>query len=189
MRDKIIEMLKHGLSQTVVASAVGCSDGYVSQILAEEGVREDIALAKIGDLERAVKVDTKIDDIEDLVLERLRNLAPFITRASEAARVFETLNSAKRKVPEVSGINSTPTAPLVQINISQQAAVAFKLSADQQVVEVDGRSMATLPSRVLANRLKEIQTSRPQITDAKSAQDVLVKIEQGIPATSLAHVL
>ncbi len=32
VRDKVVEMLSRGYSQTVVAAAVGCQDAYISQL-------------------------------------------------------------------------------------------------------------------------------------------------------------
>jgi len=38
--------------------------------------------------------------------------------------------------------------------------VHFKLTTDQQVIEVEGRSMVPMQSQNVAKRLKELQTSR-----------------------------
>lgn len=189
MKEKIIEMLKNGIPHSAVARACGVDPSYVTQLMGDEQIREEVALAKVANLEENLKVDQQISKIEKLALNRVEQLIPFVSRPSEAVRVFEAMNSARKKTEEVTGLNQNPTAPLVEIHISAAAAVAFKMNNTQQVVEVDGRSMATLPSRTLMNKLKEKQEARPLISDATTAQEILEKIEQGIPQLSIANVL
>lgn len=188
MKDRIIEMLGNGIPPSAVANAVGCDPSYVSQLMSDDGVRAIVAEAKLKDIESSIKVDNMIEDIERLALERMRSLIPFCSRPLEAIRMFEAVNGAKKRTPETTGV-LTPTAPIVQINISAAAAVAFKLSSDQQIVEIDGRSTATLPTKSLNTLLKERQDARPLITDATTANSLLQKIEQGIPELSIMHVL
>lgn len=188
MKEKIIEMLSNGIPQHLVASACGVSNGYVSQLMSDEGIFAQVAEAKIKNVEKSLLVDDMMDDIEALALEKMKALLPFITRPLDAARLFQTVNGAKRRTAEVVGLQN-PTAPTVQINIATSAAVQFKLSSDQQVVEVDGRSLTTLPTRQLVERLKEVKESRPLLSDATTAQQMLDKISVGLPAGTIANVL
>ena len=188
MRERIIELLGHGISHSAVAAAVGCEPSYVTQLVDEEGIAEQITEKKLHRLEQSAEVDSDIDDLEKMALNRMRQLLPFITRPMDAARVFQTLNSAKKKTPEIV-TGDRPTAPVVQLNIPVNVAVQFKLSSDQQVVEVDGRSMSTLPSSALNTKLRERKESRPAITDATTAAQLITGIERGIPAQSLVNVL
>lgn len=188
MKEKIIQMLGNGLTPSIISKALGCDPSYISQLMADEGIRLQVAEERIKDLDRAVKADDLADEIEFAALEKMRALLPFVSRPLDAARIYQTVNGAKRKTQEVTA-NSTPTAPLVQIQISQEAAVKFRLSSDQQVVEVDGRSMSTLPVRELNQRLKDRADARPAITDQTTAAQLIKGIEDGIPEDSLAHVL
>jgi hypothetical protein len=189
VRDKIIDLLSQGLPQGVVAKACGVDDSYVSQLMADEDIRTQVITAKTKKVEDGVKVDNRIENIESLALERMENLLPYVTKPMDLARIFQVVNGAKKRTAELTGLNTNPTAPLVQINISMEAATQFKLSSDKQVVEVDGRSMATLPARMLSEKLAERKANAPLITDATNALQLLDRIEEGIPADSLAHVL
>lgn len=189
MNDRIIHLLKAGVPQTAVAKACGVTDGYISQLMADEGIRQEVAEARVGDVETGVAIDTKIRGIEEAALNRLDDLVQYCSKPAELLRIFEVMNGAKKRTEQVTGLNQNSTAPMVQINISQQAAVALRISSDNQVVEVDGRSMATLPSKQLNNKLLERRAAMPLISDAKTAEQLLSRIEEGIPADSLAHVL
>ncbi len=188
-RDRIVELLCQGLPNGVVAKACGVDDSYVSQLMADEEIRAQVLIAKTKKVEEGVQLDNTIEEVEKTALERMRDLLPYVTKPMDLARIFQTVNGAKKRTAELSGINTTQTAPLVQINISMEAATQFKLSSDKQVVEVDGRSMATLPARALTEKLIERRANLPQISDATTALQLLDRIEEGIPADSLAHVL
>ena len=58
VEDKIIELLGRGYSQTVVASAVGCDDSYISQLMAKEEVRNQVATLRLQHV--AVHVEMEI---------------------------------------------------------------------------------------------------------------------------------
>lgn len=189
MDDRIIQLLKHGIPPSAVARAVGVDPSYISQLMSDEGIRTEVAEARVGDVEKGVTVDKYITDLEEAALERLNGLVPYCSKPAELLRIFEVMNGAKKRTSEVTGLNQNSTAPLVQINISQQAAVALRISQDNQVIEIDGRSMATLPGKTLVRQLAERREAMPLISDAKTAGELLNRIEEGIPADSMAHVL
>jgi hypothetical protein len=187
-RDKIIEMLSRGYSQTVVSAAVGCTDGYISQVVADPEVRDLISAKRLEVLSRRVEADDSIDDLETKALKRLHQLIPMIIKPMEALRVFEVANKATRKTKEP--VSADTRGTIVNIVMPEIAAVHFKLSSDRQVVEVEGRSMATLPSQQLNQKLSERQIARvPQITDASSALEMLNKIQIGVPKQQVRNVL
>src|SRR6478609_1276475 len=173
MNDRIIQLLKHGIPPSAVAKAVGCDPSYISQLMADENIREEVSLARVNDVEKGVTVDSQIKNIEEKALQRLDDLVAYVSKPTELLRIFEVMNTAKKRTEEITGLNQQSTAPLVNITISQHAAVALRISSDNQVVEVDGRSMATLPSKQLTERLKERREALPLVTDAQTAEQVL----------------
>lgn len=187
MKERIIELLGNGIPQSIVAQAVGCDPSYISQLMQDEDVATKVALLKVEDIEESITVDNLIEDIELLALNRIKDNVQF-AKPMDALRIFQGMNSAHKRTQESANIG-VPTAPLVTINMPQAGVVAFRLSSDQQVVEIDGRSTATLPSKQLLKRLSERQLARPQITDALTADSLLRNIEKGIPQMSIANVL
>lgn len=191
MDERIIELLSQGYDQTTVASAVGCTDGYISQLVADPQVREQIANARVGKLEKYVEHDDKLDEIEDLALRKMLALMPYCAKPRDAIAMFQAVNSAKRKAAadNMPDASKATGAPIVQLNISGPAAVHFRLSGDKQVIEVEGRSMATMSASTLNGKLKERQLARPLITDQSTADQILQNVARGITTESIANVL
>lgn len=187
--DKIIELLGRGYSATVVASAVGCDDSYISQLTAQPEVREAIANLRLKHVAGSVALDDSVDELEKDALARLHKLLPFVTKPMEAVRIYQIANSATRRSTQVAGATA-PQAQLVQISLPNIMAVQFKLSSDKQVVEINGKSMAALPSALLNKRMEERKSAVvPQLTDARTASGMLNTLERGIPKQSIANLL
>lgn len=173
MKDRIIEMLGQGLSATQVASAVGCDDSYISQLLADESVSAQVQSKRAENFGKYVEQDRKLDDAEATALEKLSTLAQFITKPTEAARVYSILNAAKRRT--VDQVNQQQAvAQTVALDLPAAARVRFTLTNDKQVIEIEGRSMTTMPARNLAARLEQRNATRlldlqiPTVLDVKS---------------------
>lgn len=187
-RDKVIEMLSRGYSHSVVAAAVGCTDGYISQLVSEDEVRSTISSKRLALLERHVDTDDSVDDLEVTALRKLHQLMPSIVDPMKALRIFQVANSAKRKTVEPTATGDSKGVTVV-VNLPAVAMTQFKLSTDKQVVEVDGRSMTTLPSNILTRKLAERKEAVPQITDATSAEALLSQVASGTPILQVRNVL
>lgn len=164
MRDRIIEMLGKGIPATQVASAVGCEDSYISQLLSEENILEQVTQLKAEHFSKYVRQDQLVDDAEALALEKMTNLLQYVTKPTEAARVFAVLNAAKRRT--VDTINSAvPLAATVMLDLPEAARVRFTITQDKQVIEIEGRSMTTMPASSIAARLEQRTAARLLTTD------------------------
>ena len=139
MRDKIIEMLGKGIPATQVASAVGCDDSYISQLLSEEGVEQRVIELKATHFSKYVEQDTKLDAAEEEALQKVSQLLPFITRPGEAIRAYAVLNAAKRRTAD-SASQAQMVAQTVALDLPAASRVRFTLTADKQVLEIEGLS-------------------------------------------------
>lgn len=158
MRDQIIELLGKGIPAAQVAAAVGCDDSYISQLLSSPEVYSRVTELRSAHFSEYVAEDEKLNTAEAAALDRVCSLVPFITRPTEAVRVFGVLNAAKRRA--VNAESSMPVVQTVSIELPEAARVSFTLTADRQVIEVAGRSMATMPAKSLAARLEERSAQR-----------------------------
>jgi hypothetical protein len=170
MKDKIIEMLGRGITPTQVSLAVGCDDSYISQLMSDENIALQVANLRASHFSNYVAQDRELDTAEEEALTRLKHLVPFITKPSEAARVYSVLNAAKRRTADSSAIASAP-AQTVMLEIPQAARVSFTLTVDRQVIEVQGRSMTTMPAKSLAAQLDQRNAQR--LLDSKIPSTLL----------------
>jgi len=190
-RDRVISLLGQGFSQTAVAAACGVTSSWISQLVDEPEVREEIMRLRSGKLEEAVAADKDLDSLERQALKLVGEKLPFVRSPMEAARIFATLNKANRKMA-----NSNPeqdAVSLQQVNIvlpRAAASIHIQLNSNNQVVEVEGRSMATLPSRALpslaASRATEASYKAvPTVQDIKEATAKRLQQQDAVKASAI----
>lgn len=183
MKDRIIEMLGKGIPAAQVASAVGCDDSYISQLLGDTAIFQQVVEAKAEHFSNYVALDATLDKAEEDVLHRLAHLSAFITKPAEAARVYSILNSAKRRTGDSSHASAT-VATTVSLELPEASRVRFTLTHDRQVIEIEGRSMATMPAKSLASRLEQRNAARMLSTDVPDILQLVVPSKATIPLST-----
>ncbi|MFZ3167700.1 MAG: hypothetical protein WA130_08800 [Candidatus Methanoperedens sp.] len=176
LRDRIIAYLGQGIQQSIVATSCGVTPAYISQLLELEDVREEVAQIRAKHLDSALEVDSSIERIERAALKQVEQKLPFVRSAMEAAKIFATLNSAKKKTAGTDQNSDALAAQQVTVTLPRGAAIHFKLNESNQVIEVEGRTMAPLPSKALPAlqaRLRaptDVQTILPVFSTPSAAQ-------------------
>lgn len=160
MEEKIIDLAAAGVPNAIIANTVGCDPSYVTQVLGTERAQERVGLARAEKAAQGIEHDAEIETAEKTALEKVLHLLPHQTDLMKVTRVFQVLNAAKRSNDH--GMVSAGQQPgsIVTLNLPAVAQVHFKLTTDQQVIEVEGRSMVPMQSQNVAKRLKELQTTR-----------------------------
>jgi hypothetical protein len=178
MKEKIVEMLGAGVTPTQVALACGVSDSYISQLLADENIATEVAEKRTVRAAAFVESDASLDSDEEIARSAVRrNLDHGFLKPMETLRHFQVLNAARRKSDSHAGAQ-VPTSTVVQLNLPAAAAVQFRLTVDRQVIEVDGRSMTTMPAQRVTKMLRE-----------KKAQEMLQTSLEGPKMTIKASSL
>lgn len=174
MKDRILELLGQGITAAQVATAVGCDDSYISQLMADETFSSKVIELRAENFSKFVELDRKVDSAEAAALERLDRLAAFITSPTQAARVYAVLNQAKRRTADTIS-SQQAVAQTVTLELPAAARVRFQLTADKQVIEIEGRALTTMPARSLAERLEQRNASR--LLDMKIPQVLDISVE------------
>ncbi len=159
LADRIKSMLGKGLPSTVVASAVGCDPSYVSQLMEREDFKSEVLVARAERAEDSVKRDSKWDQIEDAALDKALETIKFVSKPSDLVRVAQMANAAKRRATEFAN-GSEGAAPTVNLTLPAGASIIFQMNQQSQVVEIDGRSTAPLPTQHLTKLVAERQKDR-----------------------------
>lgn len=168
--DKIIHLAGQGIAQIVIAEACGVSPSYVSQVLELPESQQAVALARSKKLDAAVEMDSRLESVEMKALKMVENKLPFVRNAAEAAKVFQTLNAAKRRTAP-GGNDVAGGVQQVTLILPAAARLMFKVNETNQVIEVEGRSMAPLPSKALAG-LAANKSPAPQDVAAKAIPEI-----------------
>ena len=167
MQEKIIELLGRGIPATQVAAAVGCDVSYVSQLLADESVTSQVMSLRATHFSRFAEQDSSLDAAEAAALTKVANLIQYIQRPGEAINAYKVLNAAKRRT---SGpLQEAAPAQTLVLDLPEASRVRFTVSADRQVIEIEGHSLTTMPARTLASRLEARNAARLLSTEVPTS--------------------
>jgi len=170
IRDKAISMLGQGVAQHLVAEAVGVTPSYISQLVKEPGVISEIGAIRAEFVQEDLQHDRLINKLEMEALKRIEKTLPYV-KAEAAAKIFSTLNSSKRHAILSENDNHVTTA--VTIVIPTAAEHFIKKNNENQVIEIDGKTIAPLPSRVLPQLATELAQRKQQQLPAPEAPHVV----------------
>jgi hypothetical protein len=152
-REKIRELLGLGLPNNVVAQAVGVTEGYISQLLAEEDFRREVHNLRLQNLTELSERDKKWNTLEDQLLQKLEDLLPFgFVKPMEVLKALQIINGAKRRAMNMEVPAQAPQQ-LVPLVLPTVFAPKFVLNGDNQVIEVDGRTIATISAKAVNEKL------------------------------------
>lgn len=171
MKDRILSLLGNGFSPAITASAVGCSESYVSQLLSDEQFSAAVSELRFNNLQAANARDTKIDAIEDELLKKLKEAIPLMMRPMEITKAAAVVNAMKRRgssAPEQVHIHNQ----VIALQLPSFAKTQFQFSSTRELVEVAGRALITMPSAQLLQEAKQYATDKlPREAAFDSAAD------------------
>jgi hypothetical protein len=156
---KLLDFLASGVNQSAAAAACGISPALVSQQLQDQSFQEALALRRASALASGLAFDKRLETVEDMILARVEQTAPMITDPMKAVKALTMLSTVKRRNAGLQ--QSEVPSTVITLDMPEAARVTISLSQDKQVIAIDGRSTATLPSRnlnaMLAERKKTTQ--------------------------------
>ena len=133
----IEQCLQQGFKAVEIAAALGCSESYVSQLIA---AHPKLQAAKAG-LDSAYEdIDSLYDRIEKRALEELEKRMAVCTKPMELVRIAQAMNIAKRrsKAP-VGALEAGGNGTTVTVTVPQQVAVQqFQFNAHNQAIALVG---------------------------------------------------
>lgn len=168
-KDKALELLGAGLPNVVVANALGVSESLVSQWLSVDEFAVQVQQRKIQVLTEAKNRDSKWNTLEDKLLERLEELLPMLSNPMAVVQALRTVNGAvRRAAPQELG--ATAQATHVHLHMPALIAAKFTVNGNNQVVEVDGRNVSTMPANVVVEEMKRRAAERTVLPAANSEE-------------------
>lgn len=171
---RILEMLGNGLAPTVVSSALGVSESYISQLLGEEQFATQVTAARFANLQAATTRDRSYDSIEDELIKKLRDLLPMMYKPMEILRAITVINAAKRRgadTPENTVIHNT----IVQLTLPASITSRFVTNVNNQVIEAGDQELITIETKNLKSKLETLKTRNLNDNSSNSASTVEVR--------------
>jgi hypothetical protein len=156
---RILEMLGNGLSPTVVSSALGVSESYISQLLGEEAFSYQVTSLRYQNLQAATTRDRRYDTMEDTLLAKLEDCASMMYKPMEIVRALTAINQAKRRGADTPA-NTVVHNTIVQLTLPTVIASRFITNAHNQVVAAGEQELVTIASSNLASKLLGARNSQ-----------------------------
>lgn len=187
-KERILNLLGSGLDSAVVASAVGVTPGYVSQLLADQDFASKVIERRTIELTRAKGLDDSWDEIEERLLDKIKDLIPFLTKPRDLIQLLVYANNAKRKTTLTAGAGAggqegnTVTVNLPQIVINQ-----YKITMAGGMTEVAGRTLDIMKSSDLMKSLEKRRSDgkEPQLLEHFTEKSRNQQAGQNISADSV----
>jgi len=152
--EKIKELLGNGLSNEVVATAVGVHPSYISQLMADEDFSAEVVSLRTKQLTAATSRDRSWDGVEDKLLDKLSEVVDMgmIYKPTEVLRALAIVNNAKRR-----GVSQQQAMvvnqQIVTLVLPEVVVKSFSRNSVNEVVEVDGQTLVTMPASTLMQNL------------------------------------
>lgn len=180
-KEQVKGLLGSGLSNEVVATAVGCDPSYITQLMSDEVFAGEVIALRAAALTANSKRDRTIDGIEDTLLTKLAEVAPTLYKPNDILRAAATVNNMKRRgVPanESLNINNRIVNLVIPVRIQQQ----FVTNNNGEVIEVEGQTLVTMPSQTL---IKELAAKSGPDKDGKNKFE---QVGRHLPSAQVAEI-
>ncbi len=158
-RTKALEFLGKGLKPGVVSTLLGVTPATISQFLAEPEFKEAVAAILVtSQMAHSIRAE-RLDALEDKIITSVERSIDFFVKPADALMALKVINSLDRKVP-INPINpdsiETRTVVLNLPAHMHNSVVNIQVNSSNEVVEVNGREMRTMPTGQVLQQL-EIQ--------------------------------
>ena len=159
--EKIKELLGNGLSNDVVATAVGVHPSYISQLMADEEFSNQVVALRSQTLTDATTRDRSWDSLENKLLSQLHENVDnkMVYKTTDVTRVLALANAAKRRGASSSESMVTHQT-VITLNLPTVVVNSYRKNIQGEVVEVttpEGKTqtLVTMPAASLMHKLSE----------------------------------
>ena len=168
MKERIKAYLADGLTGAQVATILGCSPSYISQLLKNEDFKLEVEAALVANQKPADEVlETRYVSLEHAIVKRMQEELPgaelpHLTKALEA--VTKSNDSRfKRKHPALMTPGSS-TVQIANIYLPQHAlpAPVMTLNEKSEVVAIDNRPLAPMSAAGVKNLFEQMTKNKQQ---------------------------
>lgn len=169
---RVFNALSAGLNQIKAAEMAGCSESYVSQLMADDRFKSLLAEARAEKAQQYKKTDDLADKLQLQALERLEGVLKYETKVPVLLHAVKTLDGMKRRCTS-NQQDEAVAATIVSIRLPAAAAAAYTVAVDlnNKVVEVGGETLLPATGRVIENMIKEQgdDTTEQKLPDGRAA--------------------
>lgn len=168
MKDQIIHYLASGVKPAQVATIVGCTPGYISQLLGDTEFKEKLSAAIADQPANAVeaKLDAKFESLEHSIVARMQDSLvdaelPALTKALHTVALVQDMK-AKRKLPALAPTGGM-TINYVTVALPAQFAVAspvIEMNTQKEILSIDNQPLAPMSTEGVRGLFAQLRQKR-----------------------------
>ena len=174
--ERALSLLGQGCGPELVASAIGVSVSRISQLLSTPEFAERVAELRFASLARHNERDQRADRIEDMLLEKLENVIPYITDPMKLVAAYTRINAAKRRgssSPEaITAQTQVVSLNIPAIVINQHVRNDIQVNINNQVIKAGNQDLITVQSANMEGLLARSKVPVIQSAHSNGAQNV-----------------
>lgn len=172
LKRQVARLAASGMGGTEIAAKLHVTPGYISQLEQDDDYKrlyqEMVSQQQVATHGVTTKIDNCYNTLELMFAETLVEnaevvMAAMISSPKHINEFLRTLNGAKRRgVGE--GANGLNPATVVQLQLPtfflNQSTPQVKHNQNNEVIEVDGRSLVSLSGTGVRSQLSQLQTAK-----------------------------
>jgi hypothetical protein len=166
---KALTLLGQGFAPAMVASAIGCSESRISQLLSQDEFAESVAAARFKNLSAQTDRDARYDSLEDQLLARLEKSLGMLFDPMKIAKLLSMINVAKRRGAVAPEQIASPSS-IVNLNMPTQIFQQFVTNVNNQVIKAGEQELITMQSGRMQSLLESAAGKK---SDRKETNHVL----------------
>jgi hypothetical protein len=180
--ERALKLLGSGIEAEATARALGVTPSLISQMLSREEFAAQVQELRYKNLVQHNIRDSKYDELEDALLDKLSDASSLLMKPTEITRVLQAVNGAKRRgISAPEAINAQQKT--VQLTMPSQIIQRFTMNVNNMVVQAGEQNLVTMQSGTLLKKLKEAGEQNvltPPGTTQTSSQSIAAKTTEKI---------
>jgi len=152
--ERALRLLGDSVPPSIVAQSLGVSESRISQLLSDENFAAQVAEIRYTKAVAHTTRDSNYDEIEDSLVERMKDLIPMMHRPMEVLKAIQVINAAKRRSQTTSN-PLTEKSSLINLVIPIQIVHRFSTNMQGQVVAVEDKEIRTIQSGKMDSLVRE----------------------------------
>jgi len=168
---RALELLGSGVPQEAVASALGVTPSYISQLLSNPDFAASVTKLKYDALSKHTARDDTYDTIEDKLLTKLDKALPLMFRPTDIVGALKMINGARRRGTD-SKESIIAQQNIVEITMPTQIIQNFTTNVNNQVIKAGDQDLITIQSSQL---LKDAEARLEQPKEALEYEETKTK--------------
>lgn len=158
-REEVIKLLGKGNSPATVALIAGVPEQDIAELLADPEFANEVSKLRLEKADANYAFDAMLEDVETTLLGNIKKTAPLLLDPVKAGKLLAQVNGIKRRMHS-QGESSAVGSTVVSLSLPQGTVARFMVNGTGQVIEVEGRPMATIGAKTLMEELKNREAAK-----------------------------